>query len=104
MIAAGFFPFRLANRRNVVPSSVPFVWHTARAPEPRTVRCHLLPVPVRSRLRLHAVSLVPGLSLAQEERGFAEGTHAVATPLSALRSWAVLGLESGMVSRRAMPS
>src|SRR5215470_18097935 len=80
MMAACFFPFRLANRRNLVPRYVALVWPAAWAHSTRSARSHLLPLPVRPLLRLPALSLFPGLTLAQEQRCLAEGNHAISTP------------------------
>src|SRR5262245_21605451 len=87
--AACFLPFQLAKRRNLVPRYVPFVWLAACAHSTRIVRSHLFPLPVRPLLRLPALSLLPGLSFAHEQRCLAEGNHAISTPISAMRSWAV---------------
>src|SRR5215510_12884418 len=73
--AARCVPFRLANRRNVVPRYVPFVGPAAWAHATRSARSHLWPLPVRPLLRLPALSWFPELSLAQEQRGLAEGNR-----------------------------
>src|SRR5258706_11079741 len=72
MMAARFLPFRLANRRNLAPRYVPFVWPAAWAHSTRIARSHLLPLPVRPLLRFPALSLFPGLTLAQEQRCLAD--------------------------------
>ena len=81
--AAFLLPKRASRRRNVRPKNVE-VLRVAHAHGPNTRRKYRLPLRVRPRRRLPALSLLPGDNPAHDARRDAEPKRPMSRPISAM--------------------